>query len=728
VALSPTQETVCFGLFELDLKGAQLIRNGTKIRLPQQPLRLLSVLIESPGEIVTREQLRQRLWPSDVFIDFDHGLNKSMQKLRDALGDSAGSPRYIETIPRVGYRFIAPVRNGTGLLAPEVDTEVSQIPPPDSPALLPGAAVGGNSGTRWLLLAAGTLGLCVTGAIALYLSSRVQQPAVVKYTPLTDFTDSATTPALSPDGHMLAFIRGDSSFMSAGQIYVKILPGGEARPLTNDARLKYNLAFSPDGSQIAYTVIEPPSFATYTVSALGGDPHLLLKNAAGLTWLDPQHYLFSRTRSGLHLGVVTQSVSGDGFRELYFPPHERAMAHYSFASPDRRSALVVEMNGQGDWTLCRLISLEGTSAPRPVGPQGACTAAGWSPDGSWMYFVATVDGQSHLWRQRYPNGRADQITVGPSGEEGLAVEQNGRSIVTSIGEHESAIWIHDASGERSLSSEGEIVAGISPPSFGAGDKTLYYLLRQQGNVYPEFWRLTFDTGKSEAVFPGTSMVAYDVSPDGKQVVYTSVGRDGRSQLWLAPMDKSSPARQIGHSGETTPHFGARGQILFRLAEGNVNYLEQMNQDGSGRSKVLPYPILEVQGISPGRRWLMAVAPFPDSGNVVPMEVAIPLDGGPPRRICESYCNPVWSSNGRFLFVPVEASSQTNPGRSLVIPIGPGESLPELPPKGIPPLAEPNVVRGAQSLNRAELVPGEDVSHYAYVNTTVHRNLYRISLP
>ncbi len=69
--------------------------------------------LERPGEIVTRDELRQRLWSSDVFVDFDHGLNKSIQKLRDALGDSATSPRYIETIPRVGYRFIAPVRNGT---------------------------------------------------------------------------------------------------------------------------------------------------------------------------------------------------------------------------------------------------------------------------------------------------------------------------------------------------------------------------------------------------------------------------------------------------------------------------------------------------------------------------------------------------------------------------------------------------------------------------------------
>jgi len=725
MAVSPTQETVRFGLFELDLRAAQLTRNGTRIRLPQQPLQLLSVLIESPGEIVTRERLRQRLWPSDVFIDFDHGLNKSIQKLRDALGDSADSPRYIETIPRVGYRFIAPVSNGTQLLDPEADIEPPQLPP-ISPA--PSAVAAGNPRARWLLFAAGVVTIGAAIGIAIYLSARFH-PVVVKYTQLTDFTDSVTTPALSPDGHILAFIRGNSSFMSAGQIYVKMLPDGEARPLTNDARVKYNLAFSPDGSQIAYTVMETPGFATYTVSVLGGDSHLLLSNAAGLTWLDSQHFLFSKIRSGLHLGVVTETATGDDFHELYFPPHERAMAHYSFASPDRRSALVVEMNGQGEWSLCQLISLEGQSRPRPIGPEGACTAAGWSPDGAWMYFAATVQGQSHLWRQRSPNGRPEQITFGPSEEYGLAAEPDGRSIITSIGVHESSIWIHDAGGERSLSSEGEIATSLSPPSFGPDDNILYYLLRHQdANAGPELWRLTLDTGKSEAVFPGTSMDSFDVSPDGKQAVYTSVGRDGRSQLWLAPIDRSSPARQIGHSGETLPHFGPRGQILFRLAEGNANYLEQMNLDGSGRSKVLPYPIIEVQGISPARKWLMAIASYPEGNSVVPKVVAIPLDGGPARNLCASYCLPAWSSSGKFLFVPVEASSPTTPGRSLVIPVGPGESLPEFPPGGIQPLAEPSVVPGAQSIRRAELVPGMDLSHYAYVNTTVHRNLYRISLP
>jgi DNA-binding winged helix-turn-helix (wHTH) protein/Tol biopolymer transport system component len=720
VAVSPAEDVIRFGLFELDLKAGQLSRNGTKLRLPQQPLQLLAVLLERPGEIVTRDELRQRLWSSDVFVDFDHGLNKSIQKLRDALGDSATSPRYIETLPRVGYRFIAPVRNGARL-EPEVALEIDRpTPAPAAPA------VKGKQRGRWWIPVTGVFTVCAVFAVYLYSP---HHPAVIKYTQLTDFTDSASTPAISPDGHILAFIRGGSNFVSADQIYAKVLPDGEARRLTDDPRVKYGLAFSPDGSQIAYTVMESQSFGTYAVSVLGGDSRLLLHNAAGLSWLDPGHFLFSRMRSGVHLGVVTQAVTGDHYRELYFPPHERGMAHYSYASPDRMSALVVEMNGQGNWAVCQLISLDGRFQGRPIGPEGACTSAGWAPDGSWMYFIATVEGQSHLWRQRFPNGRPEQITIGPMEEEGLAVEPNGRSVISSIGERQSAIWIHDDQGERSLSSEGEIVAGLSPPSFTADNKAIYYLLRRApAGSGPELWRMTIDSGKSEAVFPGVSMLAYDVSPDDKQVVYATAGRDGQSQLWLAPIDRSFPPKQIGRSGETWPFFGPQGKILFQMAEGNANYLEGMNEDGSGRAKVVPYPIDEVTEISPGRKWLMGLVPYSDGKSVVPMDMAIPLDGGPPVRICAGYCPATWSSSGKFLFLMVEAPTETSPGRSLAIPLGPGESLPALPPGGIKAGAEPDAVPGSQSVNRALLVPGKDPSHFAYVNTTAHRNLYRISLP
>jgi hypothetical protein len=313
-----------------------------------------------------------------------------------------------------------------------------------------------------------------------------------------------------------------------------------------------------------------------------------------------------------------------------------------------------------------------------------------------------------------------------SEEDGVAVEPSGRSLITSLGVHESAIWFHDARGDRALSSEGEVVNWTSPPYFSADDKFLYFLkLHQRVGSEPELWRVRMESGKSEAVFPGISMHDYDISPDGKEVLYSSASSDGR-ELWWAPLDSSSPPRRIDVSGATFPRFGADGKIFFLHMEGNFNYLEQINQDGSGRSKVLPYPIIEFVGFSPGRRWLMAAVTFPSSGTAVP--AIIPLEGGSPRIMCATPCYPRWSSNGRWMFVPIQDASEAGPGRSLAIPIGPGETLPELPPGGITPDTEADMIPGARLVDRAEFAPGADPSHYAYVNTTVHRNLYRISLP
>jgi len=99
-----------FGLFEADLESGELFRNGQKLRLQEQPFQVLLALLERPTEVVTRDELRERLWPSDTFVDFDHSLNTAINKLRDALGDGASNPRFIETLPRRGYRFIAPVQ------------------------------------------------------------------------------------------------------------------------------------------------------------------------------------------------------------------------------------------------------------------------------------------------------------------------------------------------------------------------------------------------------------------------------------------------------------------------------------------------------------------------------------------------------------------------------------------------------------------------------------------
>jgi cholera toxin transcriptional activator len=129
---------VRFGVFELDLAAGELRKNGTRLRLQEQPFQVLALLLEHSGDVVTREELRQKLWPADTFVDFDHSLNTAVNKLREVLGDSASSPRYIETLARRGYRFIAPLQNdvATGCVGNGALASLPQATAQDSPMAL----------------------------------------------------------------------------------------------------------------------------------------------------------------------------------------------------------------------------------------------------------------------------------------------------------------------------------------------------------------------------------------------------------------------------------------------------------------------------------------------------------------------------------------------------------------------------------------------------------------
>src|SRR5467141_1917102 len=112
-------QRIQFGIFEVDMKAGELRRNGTRVRLQEQPFQILTILLEHSGEVVTREELRGRLWPADTYVDFDHSLNAAVRRLRDALGDSAENPRFVETVARRGYRFFAPINGAAAtVIAP----------------------------------------------------------------------------------------------------------------------------------------------------------------------------------------------------------------------------------------------------------------------------------------------------------------------------------------------------------------------------------------------------------------------------------------------------------------------------------------------------------------------------------------------------------------------------------------------------------------------------------
>src|SRR5690242_12017023 len=172
-----------FGVFELDLRAGELRKQGMRVRLQEQPFQVLTMLVEHPGEVVTREELQKKLWSADTFVDFDHGLNKAINKIRDALGDSADTPRFVETVARRGYRFLADVR----LCAPvPVATSVQQVeaavtaPPPllvAVPPSVPHAVVHDRRRWTWIAVAA-VLALGTAGGIWRVHSATSPQPAI----------------------------------------------------------------------------------------------------------------------------------------------------------------------------------------------------------------------------------------------------------------------------------------------------------------------------------------------------------------------------------------------------------------------------------------------------------------------------------------------------------------------------------------------------------------------
>jgi Tol biopolymer transport system component len=399
------------------------------------------------------------------------------------------------------------------------------------------------------------------------------------------------------------------------------------------------------------------------------------------------------------------------------------MAHFSSLSPDQKWVLVIEMDHTTAWQPCRLVPFDGSSPGRQVGPQGRCTSAAWSPDGNWMYFtVSTASGQ-HLWRQRFPSGNPEQITSDPADAQGVAMDPDGRSVVTSLGMQQSAIWIHNSEGDRQISSVGDALL----PTFSKDGDRVFYLLRRRGSQSTnELWSVGTGDGASERLITGFPITTYDVSEDGSEALLAVRPQHGKSQIWLAPLDRRSPPLLIASNGEETPYFGPDGQILFSLSDGKSNYLYRMNRSSASRSKVVPYPILNVMSVSPDRQWIATLVAVDDSLARF-AEIAIPSGGGAARRICSGFCVARWAPNGRFFYVTVDPGTSATPGKTVAIRIPEGQMLPELPRTGIRSLAEGLAISARAEISQSALAPGPDPTVYAYVKTTMHRNLFRIPI-
>ena len=300
---------------------------------------------------------------------------------------------------------------------------------------------------------------------------------------------------------------------------------------------------------------------------------------------------------------------------------------------------------------------------------------------------------------------------------------DGRSFITAVGLTQSAIWLHAGGVDRQISLEGYAFA----QQFTPDGKRLLYQVRKGASS--ELWVAELDSGQSEPLLPGFAVASagtaalgnYDISLDGHQVVVVSPDGAGKLRLWLAPLDRRSPPRQIPNIEGEQPVFVATGEVFFRRIEGTSAFLYRVQQDGGGLRKATDLVVVGFHGGSPDRNWLVLGSPAREGMVIFRVDGGAPLLTQLPPPTCLG-----WSGDGKHLFVQVRCGA--NLGKTYVLPLAPGHLLPESIVHGLPSEQEILKLPGARVIPESDVAPGPTADVYAFTRETVQRNLYRVPVP
>jgi Tol biopolymer transport system component/DNA-binding winged helix-turn-helix (wHTH) protein len=562
--VSSARRRVAFGVFELDLQSGELRKAGRRINLPDQPFRILAVLLEHPGELVTRDELQSRVWPTDTFVDFEHGLNAAIKRLRDALGDSADTPRFIETLPRRGYRFIAPVDdivatsvssgNGGGAAAvpgsladPQPSVMAGHID--DVETARPRA---GLRARPWMLVSLGAAATALVIALAAGLFSRLRQdtsPAPGPTLSRITFLDGVQTqPTWSPDGRFIAYV---SDHRGNKDIWVQPIAGGRAIQITTDPADDWAPAWSPDGQQIAFRS-ERDGGGIYLARAFGGEERRLAGIGHRPRWSPDGTRLLCSSETGQqnnyaekHIYVLTL----DGG-----PPTEvlSSFAKGLFKSPSvawhpdgERISVWGEHRtlGPGFWTV-RLPDGEPVLSAGSVDPIKQnywfwfFMDFIWAPSGDALYFTgARIGGLLNAYRVDVDPGTLRwvgepvQLTHGRGPDVAVAVSSDGQKLAFSGLHQDTRLWSFP------LDADGRIDQGAGQPLTPPGVIPLLFDFDRAGSKFllvsdvagtrqrpPEIREHDLSTGAervlSRKVGPWPALPQEPRwSPNGRQVAY-----------------------------------------------------------------------------------------------------------------------------------------------------------------------------------------------------------------
>jgi Tol biopolymer transport system component/DNA-binding winged helix-turn-helix (wHTH) protein len=528
---------VRFGPFEVSTDSGELRKNGTRLKLTGQAIQVLVTLLEKPGQIVTREELQQKLWPGASFGDFEHGLNAAVNRLRDVLGDSAAQPKFIETIPRRGYRFLGSVASSQPKLA-----GAPEKPEPE-PSII-------TRTLRFVLVA--LLIFVFVGAIVWAARSRRThslapiESEVLTPVPFTALAGQEIGPTFSADGSQIAFAwNGDTPPGSPSKgfdLYVKVIGSENLLRLTHQPSELIQPAWSPDGQRIAFHRISGSDTGIYIVPALGGPERKLLST---------------------HATAVGSNISW---------------------SRDSKWIVYADAVPLGTNHRLYLLSLE-TLQKLPIRHVPECveeTGPAFSPLSMRIAYSCSLEsGGFAVYSVVPPDGVPQRIGVYEGWPWGIAWRGENRLVLsrglygTHIGLYEVAL----SNGSiRKLRSETSGDAEGAATSI-TGNK-LAYQLSQQRNA--NIWRkdlLNPQAAAVEVIASSRESWQPQYSPDGKYIAFTS-DRGGNFEIWLSRADGSNLVRLSNLKNAGTPNWSPDGsKIAFDSRQEGVAdvYIENVSE-------------------------------------------------------------------------------------------------------------------------------------------------------
>lgn len=537
-----------FGVFDLNVKTRELRKAGTRVRLQDQPFRVLSVLLERPGELISRDELKQRVWGDAEFGDFDQAINVAVKKLRLALGDDAENPRFIETLPRRGYRFIAPVtapQNGT----PSANSARGEAP---LPAVVPHP----TRFSRAYALALAAAALVLVGIIAFVVnrprlhSFGVSTIGEFRLVPLTGSLGFEVQPEFSPDGRELAYAwvahKGDLP-----DIYVKLLnEGTPVRLIPPQENIGHFLpAWSPDGRYIACVRFERPPepkpdpkqsvtdqvktrmanrppLGVYMAPAIGGEEKKLFEvhDITDLRWSPDGEWLLTSERSTRDepLSLYRVSLDGSQRRRLTLPPGNFNGDTLPVFSPDGK-LIAFSRNFSSGGSDVFVMNSSGGEPRRITQDAEHIRGITFSQDGREIIFSSARGGGERLslWRIPVAGGTPKQLPFGSDNAESPAIPLKGNHLAYVQGTYSDKIWAYD-------------IPAASEPATAA--------------------RVAIASRKSQA--------APQFSPDGRHVAFAS-SRTGSWEIWVSAPDGSNSIQLTNFGARQTgsPHWSPDGKQL-----------------------------------------------------------------------------------------------------------------------------------------------------------------------